>query len=688
MKHVLIPMLAAVLVRVLFLVTTWDSPFFLEPVIDAKEFHDEAVAISSGEGLPARPYDRPPLFSFFVALVYAVAGPTMRNVFPLHALLGIATTALCAHAARRLFGARVAIVAGLLMALARLPMVMEGQLLGETLQTFLLTLALTCWVEALHRAREGSTHRGGTARSGRESALVVAGAVAGALAVVTRPASLLVVIPSLCVVWWMARRAARSRDPRVHGWPPRPAAAVAGVLIVATAVGAVTIRNRVAGGEWVAVSYNGGINFFIGNGAKHDELMDVRPGLEWERLARTPRALGIVGAFRVDPWRDGFAAWDRRYYRAAFEDIARDPIGWLAHLGRKALVFWSRVEIERNLPMEAFVRSGTPLSVVTLPFVALAPFALTGLLLVLWRLVRRAAGVPPAAWLVVVSVLGVWGTCIAYFVTARYRAPAYPAMAILAAWMLAHLAHLAHAVLGSTRGGSARSEAPARDTRAAPVQKELALALVALSFSAVVVVADPGGARRIAPARETHLEAVVLERLGRTRAALETHRAAIAESPDDPDVVAAPMALLIALGQPEVAIPLGERAVALLPDHPSPLFNLGLAYQQAGRPGDAVDAFERLVVVSPDDARAHFQLGRSLTLGGRPEAALAPLSRAAELAPEMPLPLIERARALIRLGRDGEARAAIAAARRVDPGVARVLASDPELSSWADRDGE
>ena len=50
----------------------------------------------------------------------------------------------------------------------------------------------------------------------------------------------------------------------------------------------VTLRNYLIGDDWVLISANGGVNFYIGNNAHYDSTVAIHPGLHWERLVGNP----------------------------------------------------------------------------------------------------------------------------------------------------------------------------------------------------------------------------------------------------------------------------------------------------------------------------------------------------------------------------------------------------------------
>ena len=67
------------------------------------------------------------------------------------------------------------------------------------------------------------------------------------------------------------------------------------------AVAPVTIRNAKSG-EFVPISHNGGINFYIGNNSNYDATVGIRPDREWKQLTTEPARAGVTGARSGRGW--------------------------------------------------------------------------------------------------------------------------------------------------------------------------------------------------------------------------------------------------------------------------------------------------------------------------------------------------------------------------------------------------
>src|SRR5262249_61152375 len=98
----------------------------------------------------------------------------------------------------------------------------------------------------------------GRAPTGRRGGMgwAAAGLLNGLTAVVIAPALVLVPVLAIAARRWVA-------------WF---------LLGVAIAVAPVTLRNWVQGGELVLISFNGGINLYLGNNPRYDATVGIRPG--------------------------------------------------------------------------------------------------------------------------------------------------------------------------------------------------------------------------------------------------------------------------------------------------------------------------------------------------------------------------------------------------------------------------
>jgi 4-amino-4-deoxy-L-arabinose transferase-like glycosyltransferase len=415
---------AAVAVRVVFLVQIERSELGTVPSVDARFYDELARSLASGANLPPGALTFNPLYPFFLAAVYRLFGAGDLAPRAAQALLGALTIALVYLGALRLVegpragrppgAATAAIAAG--MALLYAPLVLyEGMLLGTTIEVFLFAAALllSLVLDQTLRGERGVVF-GTRAVSARILALIL-GACCGAGAL-ARP-NLFLLLSAALPVWFLARPRRRRR-----GFETSLVFAAGAALFLLPAV-AFNARET---GRFVPVSAHGGINFYIGNRPGTAGVYEPPDGMRGDMrgliedariMAETETGGGLTDAQVSD-----------FYMRRALEAIGRDPIRWLGLLARKLALFWNKAEIP-DVPSAFLVaRSAGVLRLLFLPYAAIAPLAAAGLV-ALWRSGRNR-GI--AAIFLAGAVLSV----ILFFVNARYRLPAVPLLAALAAFFL------------------------------------------------------------------------------------------------------------------------------------------------------------------------------------------------------------------------------------------------------------
>lgn len=359
--------------------------------VDSMEYHAIARNLVGGEGFgkePGRPTASwPPLYPFFLALLYLAFGPSHPPVWIAQALLHGVTAAGACEIGRRAFGDRAGAFAGVAVALTPPLVVFTGFHLSETLFTALLLLGILALLVAWER--DSST------------LAMIAGSLTG-MAVLCRP----VAIGYPVALGLLAIATARRR--RIFF-----IAALTGL----TLVGSWTLRNWFIFRAVVPVATGGGIAMWAGSYPAW--------GGEWRAWNDEP--LRSLPYRELDP-----IAADRFFYREAWENIKRQPVAFLSLAWRKIVLLWGRPYSHTpfihhpHLTRTDLVIRG----IFYLFHYALLFFGVLGLILALRD--RRMPG------LLIASVpLYVTALHLLTFAEARYNIPALPFLAILAASALA-----------------------------------------------------------------------------------------------------------------------------------------------------------------------------------------------------------------------------------------------------------
>ncbi len=389
----------ALALRVAYLFELDASPLFAHPAVDAKTYTHHAQRLAAGNwlGLGEGPFWQPPLYPYFLGAVKVLFLESFfYAVRFVQALLGALVCAMSWWIGRTLFNPAVGLLAGIGAALCGPLIFFDGELLPASLAAFIDLLALVVLLRVWRRPSRWGFLAAGAAFG------------VGALAVPTVLA-FAVAVP-IALLW---------RAPRRQGllWA---GAFSLGVLL---AIAPVAWRNWAIGGDGVGISYNAGINLYIGNNPDYAAAVAIRPGWEWDDLVTQPAREGIERP----------SAKSAYFAERAWGYIRGDPTAWLGLMGRKLGAFWHGDERGRNQPIYFWRTYSKVLSAtlwkagIAFPFGLVAPLALWGMLLSL----RRIGPTWPLLY-VLSYCLGV----VAFFVAARYRVPVLPVLMVFAAYGL------------------------------------------------------------------------------------------------------------------------------------------------------------------------------------------------------------------------------------------------------------
>ncbi|HET9887506.1 MAG TPA: glycosyltransferase family 39 protein, partial [bacterium] len=317
----------------------YDTPTYRSPLVDAYAYDQSGRAIAkNGPGALEVPYYQPPLYPMLLGGIYRLTGGSYTAPRIANAFFGAATATLVFMLGSALFTTGAGIAGAAFFALDGPVLYFEGELLPVAFLLFTQTLALVLAMFAGRSQKPG---------------LWLAGAgLAVGLATAARPTGLLLGIA--IAGWWIVGQKGQ------HRWR----ALIPAVVGTALPILPFTIANLRAG-EAILVSWNGGINFYLGNGAHADSLTAIQPGADWERLQRAPRQAGVTS----------HAGESNYWVQRAFREMKADPVSWMSAFAHKVDRLFDARETPRNTDWEAFRPSSKVLSLPLPTFAILAPLA-------------------------------------------------------------------------------------------------------------------------------------------------------------------------------------------------------------------------------------------------------------------------------------------------------------------------
>ncbi len=382
----------AFLVRCVHLLDLARLPLFARPTVDAALYLESAQRIAGTGGL-GEVFFKPPLFPYVLGFWLRLVGLDYFWLRVPFVLVGAATAVLTWGLARRLFDARVALLAGSLQALHGSAVFFDAELLEVGLATCVQMAALL----ALGAARDG------TGRAAFGAGLLVG------LGCVARPGFAVFALVALA---WFGRR--------------RLLPALAGALL---ALAPVTLHNA-AHGDFVLVSSNLGLNFRIGNNPWANGRIVPTPELPAEPARARREATRIAEASAGRSLRPSEVS--RFWLQRGMKHAATHP-GPTARLTLRKLYYAIHATpiadnedllgLRRYLHLYAWLPVGMWL---------LSPLGLLGA----WAARSVAAR---QLWLVRAFLWAQVLALLPFFVVERFRLPWAPALAVFAAWSLVEI---------------------------------------------------------------------------------------------------------------------------------------------------------------------------------------------------------------------------------------------------------
>jgi hypothetical protein len=412
-KCLVLLFLVGLVIRAGYLIEHARNPSFAVLTLDQKYYDTVARMLLSGEDLHQLHGLRPLLYPAFLAALYQLGGSHGVDLaLIVQHFLGVATGLVVALLAARLFRHRLCgAAAGLLFLLAPVPLYFEGELLIESIYTFLICLVLLLHFRA-------------TDAAGWPAGLLWL--VGGALTVLTAQARanflvFLAVYP--CFAAWRGWASRRTTD-------LLPLLGIVGAMAMAVPWGFINMRQS-SHFQWLPSA--GGVNLYLGNkrtadgmvpeqerrvtyGERYEDSVEIWAREEYEAAPRADHRAPDADPMAVSQY------WTRR----AFAEIRADPLAWLHLLAKKSwLTFWN-AEIPNNKAFAFLQQEYLLLRWLPVRWVVLLMLAPAGI----WLAAKT--GNPKALFILLLYAALYSAANVAFFICDRYRYPVWPALAVLA----------------------------------------------------------------------------------------------------------------------------------------------------------------------------------------------------------------------------------------------------------------
>ena len=570
----------ALLARLIFLVENLNIPFFNYRGIDAQQYHEMAVSFLNGRWPGEQVLSWPPLYTLFLGLFYKTIGQSATILRIFHAILGSVSCVLVYFIARTVFSRRfVPIAAALICCLCGTMIYFDSQLLPGSLDVLLELLIIFSLLFASRRRWMGWW--------------LLAGFFVG-LSAVNR-GGIILFVPIILLWMYMVSR---------HGWgiegkSERPAfwkAAILLLLPVGLIVFPVVLHNvryneGAVGKEpkplglmqfvstgFLPIASNLGINFYLGNHWELREINNINHPehfVYYHRIENEPTENGIEGALGES----------RYLVRRTVSHIFEKPGDFIRLMGLKVFQLFNGAEIPRNANLYAFRKYSVVLSIllwkriIAFPSGLIIPLGLVGIFLSrdLWRKHFLLFGCLAVQYLFI----------LAFFVTARYRMPTIPLLAVYAAFAV-------EAFVRYVRQGAKRKAA---------IPVFLLVVLVLFSNSPMGrIETEHGYSEYLNLGNALHDE-------GKIEEAILCFNETLRLAPNYPKAHYNLANALTDKGMLTEAVMHYNRALELQPDYLEAQSNLAKALAKQGRLQEAIELWEQLVQINPAESVLHSNLG-------------------------------------------------------------------------------
>lgn len=372
--------------------------------MDSEEYDRWGMEIASGDWLGKEVFFQAPLYPYFLGAVYAVFGHHLDIVYLFQILLGVFGCWALYRAGLAAGDRTLGLAAAGLAAVYGVFLFYDVQILKTS-----PAAAASCFLLwMLMEAR----------RSDRARYWLWAGVISGILSLLRE--NMLLVFPFLFLLAW----------DRKKGW--KPALANCGYLTLGLVLVLIPVaaRNGLVGGVFLPTTFQGGVNFYIGNNPQADgTYRPIVPGKQtpvYERKEpvriaeqETGRSLNPAEASRF--WLQKSLSW-----------IQKEPGAFLELMEKKFRMFWSWYEWPDAVDYYYVTRRSSVFGLPLPGFGSIFLLFLFGLVLGRRRLnVFLPCIVFAAAWS---------AATVVFFIFSRYRLPAVPALMIPAAVPISVLA--------------------------------------------------------------------------------------------------------------------------------------------------------------------------------------------------------------------------------------------------------
>ena len=555
----------------------WDvreDPFFAHLVMDSEEYDRWASEIAEGDWLGSEVFFQAPLYPYFLGGVYTIFGHSLDAVYLIQILFSLLGIYALYRAGKKIAGEKVGLVAAAISALYGVYLFYDVQLLKESLAVTLVCFLLWILIEA---------------RESKGTALwILAGMISGLLALLRE--NTLLIAPFLILL------ALRPRG-KFPSFILRASVFILGIAIILVPV---AFRNWKVGGSFLPTTFQGGVNFYIGNNPDATgTYQPLSPGKQVPSYERTePIRLAEKELGRpLEPYEVS-----NYWLRKSLDWAKENPGDFMKLQAKKIGMFWSWYEWPDAVDYYYVKQSSLVYRLPLFEFGSITLLALIGL----WFSKRRFEVLFPV---LLFTVLWMASTVV-FFLFSRYRLPAVPGLILIASLTFGF-------IFASWKENRRQS-------------------VIVLGLAVLVFVIPLFARHRPKQDLVFYNLALVYERIGNTALAEQNYKKAYSTNPDD-------FLSCVNLGNIAAnekrwteALEWYQKAVAIESQAEGVHANIGSAYVALGNYDEAEKAFDRALAINPGSIEALHNKAIVMAMKKRFQDALEINTRVLELSPGWP----------------------------------------------------
>lgn len=604
-KWLFVLFLLPFVLKCLYVLQSADSIQVRIPIMDGRYYDEMAQDIASGNVIRHGAFFMGPLYPYFLALVYSTVGRDLMLVRLLQIAGGSLSVVLTYLVGKRLFRPSTALLGAVFLVFYGTATFYEGHLLMMWMGTALNLGVIVLLLRISDRTRW--------------PLYAAAGLLLG-LSALAR-ANILIFFP-IAVAWIVAVR----RPPRrlLH----------AAVFTVATlaAIAPATIHNYIASRDFVLVTSNAGLNFYIGNNEMATGVFYPPPDTDFVTDATTRSHLERLMGRDLTP-----SEVSAHWFAKSKKFIRESPMAELKLLGRKFALFFNGYEIPQIESYDIARERYATLRILFLNFWFLGSLGVLGMIFAFadWRKYLLAHGY------VVSYALSI----VVFFVTARYRVQIVPVLALFAAYTILDVVPR---YLNTVRRGFAvagtylvllllmHPSLFAWDEKEITFREQVhearRLSEIGEYKSAI---AEIDSAIQLFPKfAEGYLHRAIIHKEGNDLfKAIEDYSRALDLMPNLPGAHYDLAQTFRQVNLRQQAIVEYQRALQIDPLMIEAYNNMGITYSELKQYDRAIACFERVLEVDPRYVKAYNNLGAALAESGRHQEAIDTFNKAVRLDP-------------------------------------------------------